>query len=172
MYPREYLDYLIYFHAQRDYFECHEVLEEYWKEEEVKRKVWVGLIQIAVSLYHQRRHNYTGSLKMMESALKIIHEEKEEIVSLGLDYNKLLLQIEERIHDIKSLTPYQSLNLPLKDDVIQLCQGMCESQGLAWGKASDLKDNYLINKHSLRDRSEVIKERQINHDLRKRNSCK
>lgn len=152
MYPREYLDYLIFFHAQRDYFECHEVLEEYWKEEGIKRRVWVGLIQIAVSLYHQRRQNYTGALKMMKSALQIVQGEEADVTRLGLDYNQLLEQIEERIQDIRNLTPYQSLNFPLQDDVIQLCQGMCEKQGLTWGKASDLKDNYLLNKHSLRDR--------------------
>lgn len=33
MYPAEYLEYLVYFHADRDYFECHEILEEYWKEQ-------------------------------------------------------------------------------------------------------------------------------------------
>ena len=31
-YPEAYTDYLCYFHGARDYFECHEVMEEYWKE--------------------------------------------------------------------------------------------------------------------------------------------
>ena len=32
VYPEAYIEYLMYFHGNRDYFECHEVLEEYWKE--------------------------------------------------------------------------------------------------------------------------------------------
>ena len=30
-YPEAFISYLIEFHATRDYFECHELLEEYWK---------------------------------------------------------------------------------------------------------------------------------------------
>ncbi len=38
MYPNAYLDYLVYFHGHRDYFECHEVLEEYWKKDQAGKK--------------------------------------------------------------------------------------------------------------------------------------
>ncbi|WP_460291943.1 DUF309 domain-containing protein, partial [Bacillus cereus] len=31
MYPTEYIQFLIHFHGDYDYFECHEILEEYWK---------------------------------------------------------------------------------------------------------------------------------------------
>jgi predicted metal-dependent hydrolase len=166
MYPKEYLDYLVYFHTERDYFECHEVLEEYWKDQKMKKKVWVGLIQIAVSLYHHRRNNFTGALKMIESAYAILKEEKIELVQLGIHYGQLIAQLERKINDIKNLQPYQSLNLPLEAEVLKQCERICQLQGLSWGKASDLKDEYLLNKHTLRDRSEVIKEREHNKVLR------
>lgn len=31
MYPTEYIQFLIHFHGDYDYFECHEILEGYWK---------------------------------------------------------------------------------------------------------------------------------------------
>ncbi len=62
MYPKAYIDYLVEFHATRDYFECHEILEEYWKEDPPKKRkrYWVGFIQLAVALYHHRRQNTAG----------------------------------------------------------------------------------------------------------------
>ncbi|WP_205628902.1 DUF309 domain-containing protein, partial [Acinetobacter baumannii] len=52
LYPEALIDYLVYFHADRDFFECHEVLEDYWKSlpKEERSLFWVGLIQIAVGL--------------------------------------------------------------------------------------------------------------------------
>ncbi|MCD2486520.1 DUF309 domain-containing protein, partial [Staphylococcus aureus] len=51
MYPKAYIDYLVEFHATRDYFECHEILEEYWKEDPPKKRkrYWVGFIELAVA---------------------------------------------------------------------------------------------------------------------------
>jgi predicted metal-dependent hydrolase len=166
MYPQEYLDYLIYFHAERDYFECHEVLEEYWKEQDMKKKVWVGLIQVAVSLYHHRRDNFTGALKMMKGAYTILSKEKDELIKLGIHYEQLLDQLIKKINDIKNGQSYQSMNLPLEADILRQCEKMCQQQGLSWGKASDLTNEYLLHKHTLRDRSEVIKERENNKIVR------
>ncbi|WP_260405419.1 DUF309 domain-containing protein, partial [Paenibacillus sp. 598K] len=64
IYPDDYIQYLIEFHVTRDYFECHELLEEYWKEQpgdDPFYDTWVGLIQIAVSQYHHRRSNHRGA---------------------------------------------------------------------------------------------------------------
>jgi predicted metal-dependent hydrolase len=166
MYPQEYLDYLIYFHAERDYFECHEVLEEYWKGQEMKKRVWVGLIQVSVSLYHHRRNNFTGALKMMKSAYTILSDEKDELRQLGIKYEQLLDQLNQKIEDIKNRQPYQSMNLPLEADILTRCVKMCQQQGLSWGEASDLTNEYLLNKHTLRDRSEVIKERENNKTVK------
>ena len=48
-YPEAYIDFLVHFHGDRDWFECHERLEEYWKEhpDDPKSDTWVGLIQVA-----------------------------------------------------------------------------------------------------------------------------
>lgn len=78
MYPTEYIQFLIHFHGDYDYFECHETLEEYWKTKPRGNRdnYLVGLIQIAVSLYHQRRSNWNGAEKMMKSAITILEKNK------------------------------------------------------------------------------------------------
>lgn len=53
MYPKAYIEYLVHFHSDRDYFECHEILEEHWKQDG-RNKGWLVLIQTAVAFYHYR----------------------------------------------------------------------------------------------------------------------
>ncbi|MDQ0244301.1 putative metal-dependent hydrolase [Bacillus fengqiuensis] len=164
-YPAAYIDYLVHFHADRDYFECHEILEEHWKSElpEKRQAIWVGLIQIAVSLYHQRRENYNGAYRMMKSALRILHNEEEEIKKLGLDYDALVLSLHRRTGEIKHQTKYNSLFLPISDpSLTTLCKQRSEEKGLAWWSSSDAANTELVHRHKLRDRTSVIAERQKN----------
>jgi predicted metal-dependent hydrolase len=171
MFPTAYIEYLVHFHGDRDYFECHEVLEEYWKEEERgdRKKHWVAFIQVAVSLYHQRRGNFSGALRMMKNALAIFKEERDVVTALGLDYELLLQLVENRVIDIENQRPYSSISLPIVDEkLMKECEEVCMSRGLIWGSSSNLSDNYLINKHTLRDRSDVIEEREQQKANKKR----
>ncbi|MEH7236916.1 DUF309 domain-containing protein [Bacillus sp. JJ1562] len=162
MYPQALIKYLIHFHCDRDYFECHEVLEEHWKEDPIpeRKPYWVGLIQIAVSLYHHRRGNKAGALKMMKSALTICKNQKSELVQLGLQVDDLVEVLQKTFHDIENGAPYESISLPLADkNLLATCISQASLSGKSWGKASDLTNKELIHKHSLRDRSDVIVER-------------
>lgn len=159
--PQELIDYLVYFHAERDYFECHEILEEYWKslDKSENRDVWVGLIQIAVALYHQRRKNVAGAKKMIAAARKNLSE--KELDRLGFDGKALLQRLEMRQKEIERGEPYVSLNLPLNNrKLLQRCLHECDQKGLKWQQPSNLEDTYLIHKHTLRDRSDVIQSRE------------
>ena len=54
-----------------DFFECHEVLEAVWLENSGEQKLFLqGLIQVAVSFYHLRRGNFTGSERLLRAALQ------------------------------------------------------------------------------------------------------
>lgn len=175
MYPKEYIEYLIHFHAHRDYFECHEILEEFWKSVPTpkRQKVWVGLIQIAVSLYHHRRHNYQGALKMLQSALAILQAEKKAVTKLGLDYAALLERLEQQQNRLQAKKAYTSINLPISDpQLLQQCQKICQEEQLHWSKPSNLKDIELIDRHTRRDRSDVIEERLAQKQLREKSRQK
>jgi uncharacterized protein len=161
MYSSAYLDYLIEFHATRDYFECHEILEEHWKHDPPgKRKLyWVGLIQLAVALYHQRRQNIIGAKRMFRSSLRIIELEQKEFELLGIDVVLLKKMIRDRLNQTDAV--FIDFMIPIIDDqLLGECQKLSSERQLIWGKKSALELDQLIHKHTLRDRTNVIEERQ------------
>lgn len=169
MYPNAYIEYLVHFHGNRDYFECHEVLEEHWKEDQPKERkaYWVGLIQIAVGLYHHRRNNWNGAQRMMTNALSILDKEKEALSVLGLDPEKTTMLLRKKVKEIQNKVPYQSIDLPISDkNLLKECIEYCKKHQTPWGSVSDMNDEFLLHKHTRRDRSEVITERKKSLALR------
>ncbi|PZE21870.1 DUF309 domain-containing protein [Paenibacillus xerothermodurans] len=161
-YPQAFIDYLIHFHAERDFFECHEVLEEYWKEhpDDPLNKAYVGCIQVAVSMYHQRRGNLAGAVKLLRNALGNLTD--EDMHRLGIEAAAFRERLQERLRELnKPDFQYRDLNIPLADpDLLSLCRERCAATNLTWQCPSNFDDTYLINKHTLRDRSGVIAERE------------
>ena len=55
----------------REFFECHEVLEEEWTHEQPPRRLFLqALIHLAVGFYHQQQHNPTGRDRQLSKGLK------------------------------------------------------------------------------------------------------
>jgi predicted metal-dependent hydrolase len=162
-YPDAYIQYLAYFHGHRDYFECHEVLEEYWKShpDDAYRQTVVGLIQIAVSLYHQRRGNLQGGLKMLKSALRNLQE--EQMTHLGMDSALFIEQLQHRLSELEHAESFRftDMNIPLTDEALErACRQACGTLGSEWLRPSDTGNTFLVDKHKLRDRTEVVAERE------------
>ncbi|ABO67569.1 DUF309 domain-containing protein [Geobacillus thermodenitrificans] len=160
MYPKAYIDYLVHFHGDRDYFECHEVLEEQWKRD--GRKIeWLVLIQIAVAFYHYRRNNTSGALRLMKRARVLLEEARGMIRRLGLDDRALAALLDETARRIAQGKPYESIELPIADrSLYAQCRAACAAQQLVWGQASDTTDIDLVDKHRRRDRTDVIAARE------------
>ncbi|WP_313770635.1 DUF309 domain-containing protein [Bacillus sp. S/N-304-OC-R1] len=162
LYPSEYIDYLIHFHGDRDYFECHEILEEYWKKTDSRNKqsTWVGLILFAVANYHHRRRNFSGAKKALSKAITIFRENISQLDQLGIDSRKLLFDLEVNLEDLAKGCEYESYIFPFADtSLISICKDKCEQAGLIWCEKSDLSNKEIIHRHSLRDRSQVIQDR-------------
>ena len=71
-----------------DFFECHEVLEAVWLESSGDQKLFLqGLIQVAVSLYHLRRGNFTGSERLLRAALQKLSRDNRQSQPIGNDEN-------------------------------------------------------------------------------------
>lgn len=171
MYPQAYIHYLVHFHGDRDYFECHELLEEHWKNsKQDKHSLWVGLILLAVSNYHHRRENKAGAARTLAKAIDIFIQKHEQLMEhAGIDSDELLHMLKQREVDIQNNLPYTSLNLPIADpDLIKRCQRICLKKGIVWGQESNPLRVDLINRHSQRDRSEVTEEREKALDFKKR----
>lgn len=58
---------------ERDFYECHEVLEDLWMEtRDEERPYYQGLIQTATAFYHLSNGNLQGSRKLFESGLNYL----------------------------------------------------------------------------------------------------
>lgn len=170
-YPEAYVDYLVHFNGTRDYFECHEELEDYWKEKPRGQRdaYWVGFIQLAVSMYHHRRGNFSGAKRTMSRAIELLEDEHQTIEALGIDYHALLSWMHERFAAIEAHEPYKSGLIPIKDDaLLAACYKRCEEFGCQWGEASNLNDPFLVDKHKQRDRTDVIQARRESLDQKER----
>jgi predicted metal-dependent hydrolase len=67
--PKLYVDGVRLFN-ERDFFECHELLEELWRHADGDdAKFYQGLIQAAVCLYHWGNANFDGAMRLAKSAL-------------------------------------------------------------------------------------------------------
>lgn len=162
MYPIEYIQFLVHFHGDRDYFECHEILEEYWKESsnQDKDSIWVGFILLAVSAYHHRRANQKGAIRTLDKAIKIFTFQKSLLAKLGIDHQLLFPLLDKRLTALKNEESYTSLQLPISDpSLLDICLKKCSEQGFQWGNDSDLTNEGIVHRHKLRDRSSVIRER-------------
>ncbi|NGZ75693.1 DUF309 domain-containing protein [Saccharibacillus alkalitolerans] len=91
--------FLVYFNRDRDYFECHEVLEELWLERG-RDPLYSGLLQVAVALYHFRNgsvkrayNKIEGARKMMRSAVRKLSDYPAD--SLGIRMDKLTADARE-----------------------------------------------------------------------------
>ncbi|MFD1888555.1 DUF309 domain-containing protein [Paenibacillus wenxiniae] len=96
-----YIAYLIYFNRDRDYFECHEVLEELWLEKD-REPVYKGLLQVAVGLFHFRNgtvnsiyNKRLGAIKMLKSSLRKLTAASHS--KLGIDMQRLIADVRDYI---------------------------------------------------------------------------
>lgn len=86
-YDPRYVRFIQLFNEERDYFECHEVMEDLWMDE-AQDPFWQGLLQVAVALFHARNGNIGGAAKLMASAMGKLSRHADR--NAGIDVGKLL----------------------------------------------------------------------------------
>ncbi|PAD31852.1 DUF309 domain-containing protein [Paenibacillus sp. 7523-1] len=109
-----YIDYLIYFNRDQDYFECHEVLEELWLELD-RDPFYKGLLQIAVGLYHFRNKNLRGGRMMLQSSVELL--ERYPARTKGIELGEL---VEEVKGLVSGLAGPESQHFPYRDLTIRI----------------------------------------------------
>ncbi|MCD9021030.1 DUF309 domain-containing protein [Cohnella silvisoli] len=157
-YPEEYIHYLAEYNGSRDYFECHEIMEEYWKEHPYSayKTCWLVLIRIPVCLYHARRGNWTGAVKLMGKAAE--EADAQLFDKLGLDGSLLVERIKRASREWHSPdAAYSDIELPIKDaGLLEAAQKRCRELGYTWGIRGMEAGDSVIHRHRTRDRSEVV----------------
>jgi uncharacterized protein len=170
LYPSEYIQFLAHFHGDRDYFECHELLEDYWKKTDLQTKdsIWVAYILLAVSVYHHRRSNFSGAKRTLVKAVNIFKLQEGSLTKLGIDKVSLFQLLTGRIAALQQGESYKSFSLPISDPILlELAKKACDQQGVIWGNESDMSNHSIVHRHKLRDRTSVIEERKKALETRK-----
>lgn len=85
-YDERFIHFVVLFNVDRDYFECHEVMEELWLEEG-RNLLYQGLLQAAVGLHHWRNDNFSGAVKLFNQAEQKLVQYAD--VEMGLDLQQL-----------------------------------------------------------------------------------
>lgn len=155
MYNPSFVQFLTYFNGNEDYFECHEVLEEYWKDiaPRQRKHILVGLIQLATGMYHWRRGNFKGASTILKKSRHSIIEHASSPYLEKLDVAQLLVQIENAEKSILDQQDFRSFPISITDSSLNNIV-LTEIEDLIVLDAS-----FIMNKHKLRDRSEVLQER-------------
>lgn len=152
-----FIDYCAYFNGNNDYFECHEVLEEYWKEIAPKEKLHplVGYVQLATGMYHWRRSNVTGAARIIEKAILNFELNRNSEFFEFIDLKQLLLIIKNQHRKIQENEPFIHFKLPITDRQLQeLVQQRIKTIPL-------MDSHFIFNKHMLRDRTEILEAREL-----------
>jgi predicted metal-dependent hydrolase len=129
-YDRLYVAFIYYFNVERDYFECHEVMEELWLEEG-RKPLYQGLLQIAVGLYHHWNGNVGGSIKLFTQGIDKLQHFPSPI--LGIDLTKLIEESRIYVQKLHNITeePFEfyDLNIVLLDPILEamLAERMAKS---------------------------------------------
>lgn len=157
-----FIDYCTYFNGNQDYFECHEVLEEYWKEiaPGEKEHPLVGYIQVATGLYHWRRGNMRGAHRMLSNGVRILHAATATVFAEKIDFTEFLHCVENAVIAVNDNQAFAAFAIVITD------KELAQAVAVLIAALLEGDPHFIQHKHMLRDRSELIEERA--QRLRKR----
>lgn len=96
---------------RREFFDCHEVLEDLWNEqEEPERQLTQGIIQIAVAYYHSLKGNQSGALKLLSRGVPRLKPFLPEFKKLLL--GRFVSEVEQDLACITTASENPELLIP------------------------------------------------------------
>lgn len=152
-----FVKFIVYFNENQDYFECHEVLEEYWKSlsDSTKDHLLTAYILLSTGMYHFRRGNNIGARKTLQKAYTkmMTHSENFPDFIDGIDFNHLCNNLEHTINRLDENKPFKSFQIQINSQDLELLTNtMKHSIDLL-----PLGSEEVIHKHMLRDRSDILR---------------
>jgi uncharacterized protein len=151
-----FVQFMVYFNDNQDYFECHEVLEEYWKSlpDSDKEHPLTAYILLATGMYHWRRGNLAGAIRTLRKSEKkfpaFLAYLSEEI-----DLQQLIANVRQTVDLVEKELPFQAFPIIITSPILQarIEQAQQSMKLLPFGSKA------VIHKHMLRDRSDILRER-------------
>ncbi|MBE1554075.1 DUF309 domain-containing protein [Sporosarcina limicola] len=155
-----FVKFIVYFNQNQDYFECHEVLEDYWKSipDSDKEHPLTAFILLATGLYHWRRGNSTGAYRTLRKAVKnfLTFISKNPTYTEEIDFKRLIHDVQNSINRLEKQLPFESISLIVtSSQLTALVESAEQSMELL-----SFESDALIHKHMLRDRSDILRERE------------
>jgi predicted metal-dependent hydrolase len=90
----------------REFFDCHETLEEAWMHETQPRKLFLqSIIHFAVALYHVERDNRIGAVRQLRKAIRKLAPYVPEYE--GIDTDALLRRAFETLRAVQRGEPVE-----------------------------------------------------------------
>lgn len=87
---------------ERRFFECHEELEEIWKQErDPIRYLYQGILQIGVGFHHLRNNNHRGAVSLLSSGIDKVR--RFEPTCLSIDTSRLAEEAQRCLDDVVAL---------------------------------------------------------------------
>ncbi len=87
-----------------EFFECHEYLEDAWREESRRiRYLYQGILQVGVGFYHQENGNWRGATGLLRSGIARLKEFEPE--TSGVDVSRLVRESERCLQELEELGP-------------------------------------------------------------------
>lgn len=151
-----FVQFIVYFNNNQDYFECHEVLEEYWKSIPAsdKEHPLTTYILLATGMYHWRRGNFTGAirtLRKVENKLPTFSSYYKE----DIDFQQLIGHVKYTVERVKKELPFESFSFTITSLTLQAQIELAKQSMILLPFGSEA----VIHKHMLRDRSDILRER-------------
>ncbi|GKV65642.1 MULTISPECIES: DUF309 domain-containing protein [Sporosarcina] len=154
-----FLQFIVYFNDNQDYFECHEVLEEYWKTQDgfSKDHPLTAYILLATGMYHWRRGNVTGASRTMNKASQRFRQipAKFDVYYDEVAVDEVLHHIQNSLNRMQSGTCFTAFPLPVSPE-LQAAAETARPSLLLLPKNSAS----VIHKHMQRDRSDILLQRE------------
>lgn len=102
---------------EREFFECHDVLEDFWGELVGPEKPFFqGLIHAAVCLFHFEGDNLTGARKMYTSFRAYVSDFEPEFC--GIDVSRLCTEMEYCFEELLAVSSGYPHGLKLRPELI------------------------------------------------------
>lgn len=151
-----FVQFMVYFNDNQDYFECHEVLEEYWKSIPAydKNHPLTAYILLATGMYHWRRGNFAGAirtLRKVENKLPAFPGDYAE----EIDFQQLVAHVNNTVEQVEKGLPFESFPLLITSPNLQAAVGLAQQSMILLPFGSEA----VIHKHMLRDRSDIQRAR-------------
>lgn len=152
-----FIHFIVYFNRNQDYFECHEVLEEYWKSipRADKEHPLTAFILLATGLYHWRRGNFKGAIRTLVKAEKRMLA-FPPLFRQEIDFEQLSHDLKQTIEAVRAEKPFSAFPLLLYSGTLHTSATKAASQLDLLPAGS----NAIIHKHMLRDRTDILISRQ------------